>query len=95
LAGDVVQIDGRRPPYVALAKRDGRSHRAQMSQMAGRRIPVVPVVAFLGSGEIVYYGKPPDGCVVTSYRDIGRALDAPETGWVRPRSRNWWVGQSG
>jgi hypothetical protein len=36
----------------------------------------VPVVAFLGSGEIVYYGKPPEGCVMSSYRDIGRALNA-------------------
>jgi hypothetical protein len=34
------------------------------------------MVAFLGSGEIVYYGKPPEGCVVTSYSDIGRALGA-------------------
>jgi hypothetical protein len=76
LAGDVVQIDGRRPPYVALAKRDAARISHQMSQLAGRRIPVIPVVAFLGSGEIVYYGKPPEGCVVTSYRDIGRALDA-------------------
>jgi hypothetical protein len=76
LAGDVVQIDGQRPPYVALARRDAVRISNQMSQVAGRRIPVVPVVAFLGSGEIVYYGKPPEGCVVTSYRDIGRALDA-------------------
>lgn len=76
LAGDVVQIEGQRPPYVALAKRDAARISNQMSQVAGRRIPVVPVVAFLGSGEIVYYGKPPEGCVVTSYRDIGRALGA-------------------
>jgi hypothetical protein len=76
LAGDVVQIEGRRPPYVALAKRDAARISHQMSQLAGRRIPVVPMVAFLGSGEIVYYGKPPEGCVVTSYRDMGRALDA-------------------
>jgi hypothetical protein len=76
LAGDVVQVDGRRPPYVALARRDANRISQQMSRIAGRRIPVIPVVAFLGTGEIVYYGRPPDGCVVTSYRDIGRALRA-------------------
>jgi hypothetical protein len=27
-------------------------------------------------GQIVYYGQPPKGCVVTSYRDIGKALNA-------------------
>jgi hypothetical protein len=76
LAGDVVQVDGRRPPYVALARRDAARISQQMSAVAGRRIPVVPVVAFLGTGQIVYYGRPPEGCVVTSYRDIGRALNA-------------------
>lgn len=76
LAGDVVQVEGRRPPYVVLARRDASRISAQMSEMAGRRIPVIPVVAFLGTGEIVYYGRPPEGCVVTSYRDIGRALGA-------------------
>ena len=76
LAGDVVQVNGRRPPYVALARRDAARISQQMSAVAGRRIPVVPVVAFLGTGEIVYYGRPPEGCVVTSYRDIGRALNA-------------------
>jgi hypothetical protein len=59
-----------------LARRDAARISQQMSQVAGRRIPVVAVVAFLGSGEIVYYGRPPEGCVVTSYRDIGRALNA-------------------
>jgi hypothetical protein len=76
LAGDVVQVDGRRPPYVALARRDAERISQQMSVAAGRRIPVVPVVAFVGSGQVVYYGLPPDGCVVTTYRDLGRALNA-------------------
>ena len=76
LAGEVVQVDGHRPPYVALARRDASRISDQMSRIVGRRIPVVPVVAFLGSGEIVYYGLPPGGCVVTSYRDIRRALEA-------------------
>jgi hypothetical protein len=76
LAGDVVQVNGRRPPYVALARRDAGRISQQMSAVAGRRIPVIPVVAFLGTGQIVYYGRPPEGCIVTSFRDIGRALRA-------------------
>lgn len=76
IAGEVVQIDGRRPPYVALARRDAARISEQMSAAAGRRIPVVPVVAFLGRGEVVYYGQPPAGCVVTTYGDLGRALNA-------------------
>jgi len=76
LAGEVVQVDGQRPPYVALARRDASRISAQMTRIAGKKIPVVPVVAFLGSGPIVYYGRPPEGCVVTSYRDVGQALNA-------------------
>ena len=72
----MVQVNGQRPPYVGLARRDAHRISQQMTQVAGRRIPVVPVVAFLGTGPIVYYGQPPEGCVVTSYRDLGRALDA-------------------
>jgi len=47
-----------------------------MSAAAGRRIPVVPVVAFLGRGKVIYYGRPPEGCIVTTYGDLGRALNA-------------------
>jgi hypothetical protein len=76
LAGEIVQVNGRRPPYVALARRDAARISEQMSRIAGRRIPVIPVVAFLGTGEIVYYGLPPEGCVVTSLGDVRRALGA-------------------
>jgi hypothetical protein len=76
LAGEVVQISGHRPPYVALARRDAARISQQMSAVAGRRVPVVPVVAFLGSGEVVDYGRPPEGCIVTTYGDLGRALNA-------------------
>ena len=76
LAGEVVQVDGRGTPYVALARRDAERISQQISVAAGRRIPVVPVVAFLGSGQVVYYGRPPEGCVVATYRDLGRALNA-------------------
>jgi hypothetical protein len=76
LAGDVVQVDGRRPPYVAQAKREAARVSAAMSTAAGRRIPVIPMLAFMGSGSVVYYGRPPEGCVVTTYQDIKRALNA-------------------
>ncbi len=76
LAGEVVQIAGERPPYVALARRDASRISQQRSTLAGRRVPVVPVVAFLGAGEVVYYGRPPEGCIVTTYGDLGRALNA-------------------
>jgi hypothetical protein len=61
---------------VALARRDAKRISEQMSAAAGRRIPVVPVVAFLGTGEIVYWGRPPEGIVMTTYGDLGRALNA-------------------
>lgn len=76
LAGEVVQIDGRRPPYVAQARREATRISDTLSKAARRRIPVIPLLAFMGNGPIVYYGRPPDGCVVASYRDLGRALDA-------------------
>lgn len=76
LAGEVVQIDGRRPPYVARARREARQISEALTRAAGRRVPVIPVLAFLGTGEIVYYGKPPEGCVLSSWREVGRALDA-------------------
>src|SRR4051812_27421011 len=76
VAGDAVQIGGRGPPYVAMARKEAQRISETLSTAAGRRIPVIPMLAFLGSGQLVYWGKPPDGCVVSSYRDLRRALDA-------------------
>jgi hypothetical protein len=76
LAGDVVQIQGQRPPYVDVARRDADRISQQMSTIAGRRIPVIPVLAFLGSGQFVQHGRQPDRCVVTSYREVGRLLQS-------------------
>lgn len=76
LAGEVVQVEGRRPPYIAKARQEADRVSAGLTRAAGRRVPVIPVIAFLGTGEIIYYGKPPEGCVVTTYRDLSRALDA-------------------
>ena len=55
-----------------------------MSAAAGRRIPVVPVVAFLGSGEVVYYGTAGGRVCVTTYRDLGRASMPTAVGSAKP-----------
>jgi hypothetical protein len=74
-AGDVVQIDGRRPKYVDEARRNAKLASAALSRIAGLSIPVIPVLAFAGSGVISVYGMP-KGCIVTSYRELSRVLNA-------------------
>jgi hypothetical protein len=73
LAGDVVQINGRRPRYVAQARRDARLAATALSRAVGSRVPVTPVLAFVGSGLISVYGLP-RGCLVTPHRELGRLL---------------------
>ncbi|HLL66780.1 MAG TPA: hypothetical protein VK453_13735 [Micromonosporaceae bacterium] len=74
-AGDIVQIDGRRPKYVAEARESARIAAEALSRTAGLSIPVMAVLAFAGSGMITFYGMP-KGCLVTSYQDLGRLLNA-------------------
>lgn len=74
-AGDVVQIDGRRPKYVEEARQHARVAAEALSRTAGVSIPVMPVLAFAGSGMITFYGMP-KGCLVTSYQDLARVLNA-------------------
>src|SRR4051794_26638916 len=74
-AGDVVQIDGRRPKYVQEARENAKVAAEMLSRSAGISIPVMPVLAFAGSGQISYYGMP-KGCLVTSYRELARVLNA-------------------
>src|SRR5262245_12839080 len=45
LAGEVVQVDGRRPPYVAQARREAARISHTLSTAAGPRIPVIPLLA--------------------------------------------------
>src|SRR3954452_8074516 len=73
-AGDVVQIDGRRPKYVQEARENAKVAAEMLSRSAGISIPVMPVLAFAGSGQISFYGMP-KGCLVTSYRELGRVLN--------------------
>ncbi|WP_433611781.1 hypothetical protein ACQP2P_45300 [Dactylosporangium sp. CA-139114] len=74
-AGDVVQIDGKRPRYVEEARREARAATEALSRGAGVSIPVMPVLAFAGSGKISFYGVP-KGCLVTAYHELPRVLNA-------------------
>ncbi len=75
IAGDVVQINGRRPPWVAEARRDARQASRVLTRAVGHAVPVVPVLTFVGSGVISVYGLPKD-CLVAAYQDLGRLLVA-------------------
>jgi hypothetical protein len=46
-----------------------------LTRTAGVSIPVMPVLAFAGSGKISFYGVP-KRCLVTSYQDLARVLNA-------------------
>jgi hypothetical protein len=74
-AGDIVQIDGRRPKYVEEARTNARMAAEALSRTAGVSIPVMPVLAFAGSGKISFYGVP-KRCLVTPYQDLARVLSA-------------------
>jgi hypothetical protein len=73
LAGDVVQIDGKRPGYIAEAKQAAEETGKALSRTAGNTIPVTPVLAFVGTGPIDVHGLP-KGCLVTPYRELDHLL---------------------
>ena len=75
LAGDVVQISGRRPPYIQEARRDAKRASAALSKAIGVKVPVVPIVTLVGSGPVTYYGLPKD-CLVSTDREFDRVLAA-------------------
>jgi len=75
LAGDVVQINGKRPAYVAEARRDAKRAARAMSAAVGLAVPVTPVLAFVGSGVISVHGLPKD-CLVATHRELDRLLIA-------------------
>jgi hypothetical protein len=70
-----VLISGRRPPLVAAARRDARRASKAMSAAVGLTIPVIPVLALVGRGDITIYGLPKD-CVITSYRELDHVLSS-------------------
>ena len=73
VAGDVVQINGRRPPYVAEARRDAKRASRALSAAVGLTVPVTPVLTFVGSGTISVYGLP-KGCLVTTHHELDQLL---------------------
>lgn len=75
LAGDVVQIDGRRLSYVPEARKLAEQAGGAISRTAGSLVPVTPVLALSGTGVIDVHGLP-KGCVVTSYRELDSLLGA-------------------
>ena len=75
IAGDVVQINGKRPAYVAKARRDARRAGKALSAAVGLTVPVSPVLAFVGSGVISVHGLPKD-CLVATHRELDRLLIA-------------------
>jgi hypothetical protein len=75
IAGDVVQISGRRPPYISQARRDAKRVAGAISAAIGQEIKVFAVLAFVGSGPISVNGLPKE-CIVTSYRELDRVLDS-------------------
>jgi hypothetical protein len=75
LAGDVVQINGKRPAYVAEARRDAKRAARAISAAVGLAVPVTPVLAFVGSGVISVHGLPKD-CLVATHRELDRLLIA-------------------
>jgi hypothetical protein len=74
-AGDVVQIGGMRPKYVEEARWEARAAAEALSRRAGVSIPVMPVLAFAGTGRISFFGVP-KGCLVTAYHELPRVLNA-------------------
>ncbi|MGX7677142.1 hypothetical protein [Plantactinospora sp. DSM 117369] len=75
IAGDVVQINGKRPAYVSEARRDAKRAAKALSNAVGLTIPVTPVLTFVGSGVISVYGLPKE-CLVATHRELDRLLVA-------------------
>lgn len=75
IAGDVIQIRGDRPPYVAHARRYAKTARTALTAAVGATVPVVAVLTFVGNGAISAHGLP-TGCLVVSHRELDRLLTA-------------------
>lgn len=71
--GDILQINGTRPPYVVQARRTAKRASRALSASAGISIPVQAVLVLVGSGKVVFYGIPKE-CLVTEQRDLDWVL---------------------
>ncbi len=74
-SGDVVSIDGRRLRHVAEARRNAEFAATALTRGARVSVPVMPVLAFAGTGVIAVYGMP-KGVMVTAYGELSRVLHA-------------------
>ncbi len=75
ISGDVIQIGGLRPPYIAEARTFAHLIGGAFTRTAGVTVPVIPVLALAGSGLITLFGVP-KGCVVMPYRELANLLGA-------------------
>jgi hypothetical protein len=75
LSGDVIQIGGLRPPYIAEARTFATLISGAFTRTAGVQVPVTPVLALAGTGLITLFGVP-KGCVVMPYRELANLLGA-------------------
>lgn len=75
IAGDVVQINGKRPGYVTEARRDAKRASKALSAAVGLTVPVTPVLTFVGSGVLSVHGLPKE-CLVAPYRELDHLLVA-------------------
>ena len=75
IVGDVVQINGRRLPYVAEARRAAGRAATALSTAAGVNVPVTPVLAFTGIGALSTHGVPTT-CLIATDRELDRLLVA-------------------
>lgn len=75
LAGDVVQIHGKRPPHVSRARKAAKEVSTALTAAVGTSVPVVPVLTFVGSGSLTAHGLP-TGCLVVSHRELDKLLRA-------------------
>jgi hypothetical protein len=73
IAGDVVQINGERPPFVAGARSAARQVGKALSAAVGSAVPVTPVLHVAGTGVLNVNGLP-KGVFVTTGKDLDRFL---------------------
>jgi hypothetical protein len=75
IVGDVVQISGKRLPYVAEARRAATRAAEALTAAAGRNVPVTPVLAFTGVGALSTHGVPTT-CLIATDRELDQLLTA-------------------
>jgi hypothetical protein len=73
--GESVRVAGRQYAYTQEARRNALFAARMLTRRVGVSVPVVPVLAFAGSGVISVHGMP-SGIVLVPFGDLGYALNA-------------------